>query len=993
MNKKLNMMFALCAIAGTFGLVGCDGDDSSKSESGKDGVVDISISPSSLELTQGDENKLMVTYKIDGEVQASQKIEVATDAKDCVTVDSEYVMTNDNGEATINISALGANCDANITARTGDNKATSAIHVQGNDAQGSDALSFSVDGVTKSKLELDAGDEVDVIVRYLDENKQPNVGQDLQISSNNTDCVTVAPDHNYTDQSGQMELIVTALDEAEDQCQAKVKVKDGKGVSSTLNVTVNSPEIDDNSKLIFTDPSNKTLNITADDISSSTTLKLQLQGTGKTNGVNICFESSDMECAYVKGCAKTDDNGEAVSKGLKIKKADCSANITAYVKKNTAIKDIMTVTVGPVEYYNLNVNLNFEGKRCEDTQYAGIYYSDKECADIFTDTFDVNDLIDVPETFVDTDSLVSSDKDNGGFNLGMCPSLASNIKIEEVPVSAKSIIAYATNEENGDGSVIAHACDPLSLEDASEAKTLQLIAEPIDITGTYWMTSNFDFTSGLEKSGCTAGTTVVYTENGKSFDGPCVAHVESMKAGDWVDFIVNFTSMPLATLLEFIWTNTLERLDGAFQNNSTMQSVIKLVLGSKMIALPTAYTYASKWLSEQAWYKVFTSISGDIAELASNMQLSGQFEITNYNRSELIVPANGATTSFNAIEYQWSLSGSSCATDPYHKYTCEEYVYNGDPDNDMCRNAVALNSNLFKDEMSMSGTWGAGAEIVEAEVNAADNAINIKAHNMTFKWATILYNVVFGKVLPSALEYDSYDSDNAYASAAKEKGLYIKALLSKLLFQSVMKAYGEYVNANSTRLGNLKFENNAWVNTDFSCDNFFKALIEWILAANVAEGSTVDSSSALQYLLAFEGKLENSNGIATALAGMMPSLTKMVCETNTTNPNYNLDALDAMIQNQLNKIEVSTTNGLTFTASDCPLYTAGTEKYQYFGKADKVIGNNSIVTAKEVNDGESTNRCRWTVSMPGGSTSNINFKGLFHAIRTDNDLYEVNLCE
>jgi hypothetical protein len=1052
MKKRLSLVFALCAMTGILGATGC-GDDGDTKKDTKQGTLLLNPESFDKPLEQGEEVILEASYAPD------TTLKISTDAKDCVDIDTKEVSTGKNDKATITLTAMGANCTAEIE-----------VSVKGGDA--SKTINVTVSDANKPRIklestkELDSGDSDFATAVYLNAEGKPVADKAMLVNTSDPACVK-ASSCDETDADGKCSIVLKAA-EVDDECSAIVKAKTDDA-SATMTVTViNKANTDPTTPVtddwkISVNP--KDIEIDAEDLKEGAKVKVTLTDANGTmqNGYKIAFDTTDASCAYVDPTRTKDGIAEA---RINAEKPSCSATLTAYPKQNKNKKPSaeFTVTVGDVTSYVLTYNVIFPYKRCNDTDYLAAFISSKSCAELFPDNYDINNI---KNEYAASKQLGAAkgelyavnsddhDKEDGFYFQPKGCNASDKIIVREGqfegvdvdPNVVKSVVVYAAHDDEsaaGGQSIIGHACQDIKF--TTKVVPLTIEPEPYDIRGEYHVTSNFDFTSGLEKSGYQCDKYISYNyknANGENVEvkNLCIPPVEQFKAGDWVDFIVHFAEEPIATLLEFTWSNSLERLKEIDTGNSTLNGIISGALTSKVF-LATAFKFANEWLggtepyaekckqdppkkpaddasqtvkdayekelSEytktcgQTWFKIYRSVSGDISELASNMQFGGTFKITGFNDDEMRITA--ANTLFDTLEYRWSMNGfEGCET--YDTATlnavCDEqnpngYLFNGDPTRDKsCRRVVNLKD---MNGSPMQGTWSGGS-VNESEDSAQSDAmLNISAHPMTFRWASILYSTVFGTVLPEIFDYKrknaGYACNNSYACDALDDKLYIKALLSRLVFQSVINGYAgflttenyEYEENGTTKhvnvkeaLGNLTID---W-GTNYSCSNFAKAIIEWILAVSAAKGNTTSKD----WLLSLEGKQTSSDNTAAKVVGsILPQVFTAICEKNNSfNNKYTLDLLDEFIQTMLSQIQVNTSNGLNFSAKECPLYTFGTDKFQYMGIEDTTTSSKAIPTAKEHFQGEkvSTSRCEWTVSLPKNTTGNLEFKGMFHAFRTD----------
>ena len=1010
MKKRFGLVCALCALSGVFGMTGC-GEDSKKDE-----VVDVAelkIVPSDpFDMNQGEGTAMEASYVANSVLEvSSNNIACIIPVKDKDSGDEiQEVNTGDANKASFGLFAAGENCHADIEVRAKDGGASKKVRVT--------VPANNTPKITVAKtLNLEVGEQKSVTAVYKDAKDQILANKSITISAQdaNQDCVSFTQ-CNATDSNGECAFVVTAASAkvVTKSCTAVLNIKSEDNISAQVTVTVKNPaatesdvEVKDDWKLTVSyegdevsytgnKSHDKTVSFEAADLDKGGVVEVKL-----TDGSNVGqkdkfveFATSNSACATIKP-VKTGTGGK-VDAVVKLKKANCDTTFTATVSSNDKIKTNFDVHVDEVAFYNFRVALDYpdDAKRCANVEHAYVFASTKSCGEIErggTKRF-FTEWDHVEENIQSKWAVQDGEFDGFSVNKTACTKsdayLVEGIKLKDFPVSAddarpKSIFAFVTQTEaDGEERVLGHACedreDELTIEHATEPLVLDIISEPYDIKGTYYLTANFDFTRGLEKSLSDEACKNNHTSYPDVNANICVPAVETMKAGDWVTFINNFAIDPVATLLEFVWVNSIDRLKDV--DNEGIRKVMQIVLGAKAFALPIAYKAANDALMKFEWFKTYKQVSGDISELASNMQLGGKFQIDNYDGSKATVPANGAKTIFDTLQYRWSLAGDCKQPDiapDEATVTCSDYYYNGNPNvtGQKCRQSLDLDLN----DTSIEGIWTSESQISNPSSGDGQDAnISISAHSVRFKWASILYGAVFGKILPLIFKYDTSTiaPENTAAVNDVRQKLYIRALLTRLLFQSVVSSYANYVEANQTKLDGLQI---SWKD-QYTCQNFILALIEWILAANVV-GNEGDSSSALDWLKGLEG--QGGSSVASMASAVVKVLGNMVCNGDN-GFKYNLAELDKLVIDQLNKVEFDSTNGLNISSESCPLYTQGTEKFQFFGHQD----TGTIPTANDVFAKETyTQRCKWNVQLPPaeGQTSNLKFDGIFHATRVDKD--------
>jgi len=241
----------------------------------------------------------------------------------------------------------------------------------------------------------------------------------------------------------------------------------------------------------------------------------------------------------------------------------------------------------------------------------------------------------------------------------------------------------------------------------------------------------------------------------------------------------------------------------------------------------------------------------------------------------------------------------------------------------------ANGGNLQSDDWT--GTW-------------ADDKLNINAHSLNFKWASILASVIVIEILPSIFDYKGYSN--------YKDGNYFSALIDRFLFDLIIDGYNKKNEEDSKNYPELDKGTNIT-----SCARAIESLV-YLLAAEKEAGA---GNKASGY----------GNTIITVA-------NDYVCKF--------VNKLDDYVWDALGKVEASTNNLLTLETKDCALSEVSLAKDDqenpfegYYTRMG--IPDEPVVTAHEVfgDSKKSTSRCTWDLKI---GDMNKPMKGLFHSTRT-----------
>ncbi|MBS7380448.1 MAG: hypothetical protein KIG72_04170, partial [Bradymonadales bacterium] len=431
------------------------------------------------------------------------------------------------------------------------------------------------------------------------------------------------------------------------------------------------------------------------------------------------------------------------------------------------------------------------------------------------------------------------------------------------------------------------------------------------IKGEYDIISNFDISSAYTKD-----------------KHPELPAAEDMNAGDWVDWIVKLFDNPVKALYDFIWVNSIVRL-GDLINQQWVTDFISNPM-TKGLVWDLFSKELLTYLNTQDWYKIIIAVAPDIKDLTTNMQFKGTMAVETTDASGLKITK--ATQTYNELQYRWSYNietNSDCLKG-------DVFTKSG-----TCRMSMPLDKAAHA-TATLTGNWT--GKVTNGDVIST---LDIDEHELTMKWATILYNAIFGEIMPKVLNYK--DSTNL------EKGRLTSAFLEKVLFDTVAQAYTnsieEYNKANECTCkteGNVETCTSASNKTcryklqsTQSCERFIESIVYYAYA------KASEYSSVIQ-------------GAATIACG-----------------DQGLGQLDTLVVESLDKVQAGKFTIATNPENPCILLDDGASSYQRIGdisaetKVD--IFNVYDVITKKVE----TKRCRWNFDL----TKNYTAIGLFHATR------------
>ena len=886
MKTRNGLLFALCVLAGSVGFTACSENGSNEDTQ----EATLTVDPANLTLNEGETKTFNVKYT------ANTNITLSSSDSTCVSVGAQANTGQENSVA-ITVKAESSDCSADIT-----------VSASGTDSKNVNVTVNKADGpfisLSDSKLNLNAGAN-DKVTATFAVGSTPEVGKQLVLVNSDATCVTVDDRTAPTGANGKVDINVTALDKT---CDATITVKkpedyagDVKDKTFKVHVTGNEGPVEIKKEFAFVDDS---ISINGD---SSENVKAKAYYKENGSGVAekaISVSSQDNTCVKSQNASyKTGSDGtfevDVVRTGTK-----CETVITASVDGLEAKLNVTVTDANEIVIKRIDVNANSKYEKMGWTTVAllsGSETCDMALADAKEYVDWTKNLMN-PKTSAGEAPLVASFK---------AKDLAEEAAAIKVDISEhKGILAFSSASDESTDVIMGVGCVPISKENDNTVVNIELTPLPTDIKGTYTVYSNFDLTSAFDYSGE-------------------LAAVENMKGGDWVNWIAELFENPMNALWEFVWVNTLDRLAKLDTGNSTVNSILKTIVGSVGKELAGGYVkpLIEGYLKEYKWYQVIKEVSPDVEDLMRNMQFKGKIQVDEANGLQITT----ASETFSSLQYQWS-SSDIATTGCLDK----DLTYG----NSKCRKGMALGQK----DVTISGNWN-GTIDDENLPAGVDGQLNINSHSLTFKWASILYAAVFGEILPTALDYKT--------NTNVQKGRYLSAFLDKILFESIVKYYNDKCKgktkcnvegAGAPQEGDKVYPELTETDVTKSCERFVEALVYLIYS---------DASSA--------------SGVIKVLAGF-------ACGEQA------LGQLDKWVNDSLSSLESSTANQLTLKADKCSLYDGGTTQYMKMGQPDSQFYSANDIFAPDSKVDSA--RCEWDIKLPD-SVSSRPIRGLFHAEREE----------
>ncbi|MBO4351749.1 MAG: hypothetical protein J6A01_12520 [Proteobacteria bacterium] len=883
MKKRGSLVFALCAMVGAV-TIACSDDSGNSAQKP---ASKLTVEPTSMLLNQGDSGDIKVNYgpKMD--------LVITSATPDCVKVNNDLkaeATTNNEGTVTVVATAVGQDCKSLITvADKEDVNVYQNVNVEVQ-AAGAEKPVLSVN---PTSLQLTPGGSDTAVANYkLEQSNTPIAKKFLTLESTNPACANPAAASVETDDNGNANIKVIASEAG--SCSATINVIPEKGTSVTIDVRVSDADpgpgpVVNGGSLSF-DPSSLSISFTEKTGNIVLNYK-DGDGAGVANA-NVTFEY-DETCVVSDKLkkAKTDGNGQ-IAIVLTAQKDDCSTTLTAKSGELTASADI---AVTAKSQFDFTLETAIDESKYDKIGYLAVGTSDQTCAAL-TDA----GLQAAVEAAVDEQAELN----------GTSPIL-STYKMTEVSVQQKSVLALG-KASSAAKDTYAYGCKDISAADDGKTVHLDLIAIPTQIPGEYDIVTNFDISSAFTKD---AHENLVY--------------VEEMNGGDWIKFVVNLFEKPIDTLIDFIWVNSISRLamikdsDG---NQALPSWLLNIVAGEtgKNLVIDTIRPMLKSYLEQYGWYTIITTISPDIKDLVTNMQLSGLMTITKTDETGLKV--TDAEQLYSLLQYQWSLKSVNV--------TCDDKAYHKDK---TCRVNMKLKDNKYLDA-TISGKW-TGAIAYD---NINGDLLTIDKHDLAFKWATILYAAVFGEILPTALDYKQSDSI--------KKGLYIKGFLEKVLFDTIVKVYNDG-----------RSEYNAKHSCTCDSDGLCKSSTDEACHSELKQTASCERFiEALVYMI---------YGKASQYASVIGTVAKLACS------DQGIGQIEKLVANSLDKVQAGTFKIKSKDA--CTLYDEGRVEYQHLGAMDELV--HSAYDVFKAGSKVESKRCTWEFAL----TDEYTLYGLFHAYRSE----------
>ena len=693
----------------------------------------------------------------------------------------------------------------------------------------------------------DTGDDpFTVIVTYSDKNGNPVANQTINASSKKVACAGTDTTSQVTDGTGRakFEISPATLDDcrttivfsAAGANEANVKIQVGDGGSDVFT----------DSSLEIVIPSSKKVTMTK----NSPDFEFKAQYIDNiSSDIPINFKVADTSCVTLtEGLKRMTDTNGFVTNSIKALKDECKTTVTLYANNNESVSDVLEVNVTNATEYNVNLLVNISdehlfNKRLNDIQVLGYFLSTEDASMVFSGS-------NQPKTFNQTQLFMSVTNDNLAK---MYPKLYEFKDVEiELANGIQSIVVIAKNRVESprggfDTPVVAYAAVPVSMSNANSTIVADLKVLPYDITGKYHVISNFDFSSAFPSTPASG------------LGGNKYPAVEDMITGDWINFVTDLFNDAPTTLIEFAWINTIARIKDIDQlddwiKNIFANTLVKGVATDLLRPIILCYADPAK-LPESTkeereykqdcinknggnWAQKFTTIAPDVSDLITNMQFSGTIDIPEIDSDRPTSYKNGKET-FDTLLFNWSLG-----TVPGSRVTCvneRDYYYVKTGANS-CRVPMDL-SGMIKIKKTDPDT-GTETEVIESAISASktwngtivenvalgDGQINIPSHGLKLYWVSILYNAIFGTIMPNAFGYGNYNSI--------QQKHYLIGLMEYFLFRPFVEDYVAKSEENPEKYPSLYI-----TDTTKTCQRFVEALIK-SKVSNTTSWNTVISAGA-----------------------------------------------------------------------------------------------------------------------------------------------------
>ncbi len=889
MTNHKSLTIALFASAAIMGLAGCS-DDSS-------GNVDanelLSLDKYESQLTKNSQEAIKATH-------SAAAVTAKSADESCVTV-SVVKDANQENVSSVVLQAVGAQaCNTVITVK-GD-KAEKEIKAYL-------VYNVSVLNVAES-VTLNATATKRVTATYTKDGDALS-GSVLNVSVADASCVSVASDAVTVNDKGEAYIDITAGAES---CETKITVvsKDESDKTKTVSVKVlgdDEPVIVEGGKLEFVSlkPATGPVSIT---LSDGRKQEFQVRysdqnGTGIESAL-ISFEDIDNDDCFGLSASKTLKTKEdgTVKQGVTVRSKaidGCSGKLSITTSDSSIEPLIANITVAPTRYYDMSITMT----AATDKIGTKVGYVQTALLDGLT-CAQAEASRDQWLSMVDAATYKT---DEAAITAGGNPFATFEDLTVEVGDGKVAVIGYGMADgESAD--ILAYGCTEIDRMQGDVNIVLKEV--PVEIKGSYDIVSNFDISSAFTRD--------------KHDNLPAV---EEMNAGDWIDWVVKLFEDPINALYDFIWVNSISRLTSI---DGIPDWVAKFVTGSttKKLVLDLFETELRKYLNDYGWYNILVTVAPDIKDLVTNMQFKGTMHVTEVASDGLTI--NKADQLYNELQYRWSY-------DKENNSACKSNTIYTEPGT--CRMTLMLDKAAYT-PATVTGNW-------TGKVYSGDvvNSLSIDTHAMEIKWATILYNAVFGEILPKAMKYET--------AANLAQGRLVSAFLDKVLFETVSKAYTAGKNAYNQEKGCvcLKLADGTEtctggekcrysLKTTQPCEQFVEAVIYYAYAE------------------------------ASSYAGAISDVANIACGDK------GLGQLDALVAKSLDKVQAGTFKIKSDPEYSCSLYEDGTTSYQRIGNTETEENRGKKYSVFDINNEKlSTNRCHWNFEI----TVNYTMSGLFHAVR------------
>lgn len=768
---------------------------------------------------------------------------------------------------------------------------------------------------TPASLSIEGNKSADFSVSYTIDGDKAQGGT-LFAQSGNTKCFTIDEDtKEQVTIKGQDTVFTVVAKDVTEACNGMVNIIDKNNLADAVQVSVSVTPAENGGgggtvakdpEFNLVEPGSGQISLEkADDTAKIIVEYLNAKGKPQA-GTYIEIDNSKDTCATPNySDIETGNDGKA-EVTVKAKGSNCTTVVTLTVEGMEPIE--VAVKVGEAdEYYLKSLQINYLNADSNDVSYMGMRHNDVKKLVYGRGE---GETCPSDEDILAGNARVRKTATATDFRLENPFFIKRNYELSRNEGSISLIaIAYDSNDKVLAGGCVA-GVDPSK---EGQEVILNIHEAPIFFPAEYDVIANFDLLSSFDKT----------QDNYKA---------ETMKAGDWVQFVVDFCGKPFETLVAFVWDNTVSRLADipAIANISFIKNLLTDA-NTRDLATSALKDALKPTLESMTWYNIINQIAPDIKDLSSNLQLRGTFESGTYANYEM----TGMKISFDQLQYQWSYAGIG-------QNGCIDGAYG----NSKCRRRMPLGDKKIE---TIAGTASPTIEL--SKTSGVDGYMSFAVDNLTFKWATMLYNAIFGEILPLALGYST--------SSDLTRGLYIKAFLDTVLFTPVADYYNE--NKKGTPTGKTDDKGNAVTYPPLrndalsNCEPFVEALVYLIYPQVGNYADTVRTAATFACSDLAIGKLD--------VDGEGPGL----------------------IPKAFTNIEASTSQGLVMKTADCPLYStfnthANQYEYTYIGKPD---AGSSVPAASDVfgTKAAATNRCKMDVSM-GESFS---FEGIFHAVDIDKE--------